>query len=128
MKALATVAKALVEGTMKDSSVARLQHSSKVKTKQIIKLLDDPKMREPLSMRVERISKGSRQARRLPVPHLFKSTDEPHEHQNGVASHMNPVPDKKARRAVLPAELREEEANELQQFFFGSVEMPEKET
>ena len=125
MKALAIVAKALVEGTMKDSSVVRLQHSSKVKTKQIIKLLDDPKMREPLSVRVERISKGSRQARHLPVPHLFKSTVKLHERQNGVA---NPVLDAKARKQVLPAESREEEANELQQFFFSSVEMLEKET
>ena len=128
MKALAIVAKALVEGTMKDSSVVRLQHSSKVKTKQIIKLLDDPKMREPLSVRVERISKGSRQARHLPVPHLLKSTVKLHERQNGVANHMNPVLDAKARKQVLPAESREEEANELQQFFFSSVEMLEKET
>ena len=128
MRALAIVAKALVEGTMKDSSVVRLQHSSKVKTKQIIKLLDDPKMREPLSVRVERISKGSRQARLLPMPHLFKSTDEPDENKNGAANHINPLLDEKSRRRALPAELREEETNELQQFFFGSVEMPEKET
>ena len=65
---MAIVAKALAEGKMIESSVARLQHASKAKTRHLIQSLDDPEMREPLHVRVERISKGVHKARLLPQP------------------------------------------------------------
>ena len=66
LKAVAIVAKALAEGTMIESSIARLQHAAKIKTRLLIQTLDDPEMREPLHIRVERISKGVQKARHLP--------------------------------------------------------------